>query len=82
MKIEGTVALVTGANRGIGSAFVEELLARGVSTVYAGARNADSVALSDPRVVAVTLDVTDPGACPPSLKSCPTCRSSSTTLAS
>jgi NAD(P)-dependent dehydrogenase (short-subunit alcohol dehydrogenase family) len=61
MKIEGAVALVTGANRGIGRAFVEELLARGVSTVYAGARDAGSVTLSDPRVVPVTLDVTDPG---------------------
>lgn len=61
MAFFGTVALVTGANRGIGSAFVGELLARGANTVYASARNADSVALSDPRVVPVTLDVTDPG---------------------
>jgi NAD(P)-dependent dehydrogenase (short-subunit alcohol dehydrogenase family) len=61
MKIEGSVALVTGANRGIGRAFVGELLARGVGTVYAGARNPGSVALSDPRVVPVSLDVTDPG---------------------
>lgn len=60
MKIEGAVALVTGANRGIGSAFVQELLARGARTVYAGARNADSVGLNDPRVVPVSLDVTDP----------------------
>ncbi|GII57350.1 short-chain dehydrogenase [Planotetraspora thailandica] len=61
MKIEGAVALVTGANRGIGSAFVGELLARGAGTVYAGARNADSVRVSDPRIIPVTLDVTDPG---------------------
>jgi NAD(P)-dependent dehydrogenase (short-subunit alcohol dehydrogenase family) len=61
MKIEGAVALVTGANRGIGAKFVEELLARGAATVYAAARDAGTVAVTDPRVVPVTLDVTDPG---------------------
>jgi NAD(P)-dependent dehydrogenase (short-subunit alcohol dehydrogenase family) len=61
MKIEGAVALVTGANRGIGAKFVGELLARGAATVYAAARNADTVAVTDPRVVPVALDVTDPG---------------------
>jgi len=60
MQIEGAVVLVTGANRGIGSAYVTELLARGAATVYAGARNADSVEVSDPRIVPVALDVTDP----------------------
>ena len=35
MKIEGATALVTGANRGIGKAFAEELLARGAAKVYA-----------------------------------------------
>jgi NAD(P)-dependent dehydrogenase (short-subunit alcohol dehydrogenase family) len=57
MKIEGTVALVTGANRGIGRAFVDELLARGASKVYAGARSSASVQVADPRIVAVALDV-------------------------
>ena len=60
MKIEGTVALVTGANRGIGKAFVNELLARRAATVYAGARDAASVEVTDPRIVPVALDVTDP----------------------
>ena len=60
MKIEGAVALVTGANRGIGNAYVTELLARGAATVYAGARNAESVEVTDPRIVPIALDVTDP----------------------
>src|ERR1700760_1420744 len=57
MKIEGATALVTGANRGIGKAFAEELLARGAAKVYAGVR--DPATITDPRLVAVQLDVTD-----------------------
>ena len=38
MKIENTVALVTGANRGIGAALVHALLEGGASKVYAAAR--------------------------------------------
>ena len=58
MKIHNAVALVTGANRGIGLAFTRELLARGARKVYAGARNAASVTL--PGVEALRLDVTQP----------------------
>jgi NAD(P)-dependent dehydrogenase (short-subunit alcohol dehydrogenase family) len=58
MKIEGATALVTGANRGIGKAFAEELLARGAAKVYAGARDVNTI--TDPRLVPVQLDVTDP----------------------
>src|ERR1700744_5197485 len=58
MKIEGATALVTGANRGIGKAFAEELLARGAAKVYAGVRDVSRV--TDPRLVAVALDITDP----------------------
>ena len=58
VQIEGAVALVTGANRGIGRAFTEALLDRGAAKVYGAAR--DVARITDPRVVAVELDVTDP----------------------
>lgn len=58
MDIQGSTVLVTGANRGLGRALVEALLARGVAKVYAGARTPVAV-LDDPRVVALTLDLTD-----------------------
>lgn len=63
-KIENAVALVTGANRGIGREFVAELLRRGVRKVYLGARDpaslADLVALDPARLVPLKLDVTNP----------------------
>ena len=37
MKLTGKVVLVTGANRGIGAALVNALVARDVAKVYAGA---------------------------------------------
>ncbi len=42
-KAAGSVALVTGANRGIGLAFVTELAARGARNIYAGVRSPDDV---------------------------------------
>jgi NAD(P)-dependent dehydrogenase (short-subunit alcohol dehydrogenase family) len=39
MKIEGSIALVTGANRGLGAAFCRTLLDRGATKVYAAARD-------------------------------------------
>jgi len=55
--LEGAVVLVTGGNRGIGKAIVDDLLTRGVKKVYATARNPRPSA--DPRVVPLTLEVTD-----------------------
>jgi NAD(P)-dependent dehydrogenase (short-subunit alcohol dehydrogenase family) len=60
MKIQNSVVLVTGANRGLGLAFVRALLERGATKVYAGARDPSSVTLRDERVVPVKLDVTSP----------------------
>jgi len=56
MKIRNAVALVTGANRGIGLAFTRELLARGARTVYGAARDPASITL--PGVQPLQLDVT------------------------
>jgi NAD(P)-dependent dehydrogenase (short-subunit alcohol dehydrogenase family) len=60
VTISGAHALVTGANRGLGKAFVEELLNRGAAGVYAAARNPDTIDIDDDRVVPVRLDVTNP----------------------
>lgn len=60
MNLEGSVALVTGANRGLGRHFTEQLLARGATKVYATAR--DPRAIDVPGAVALGLDITDPGA--------------------
>ena len=56
MDIKGCTALVTGANRGLGKAYVDALFAAGAVKVYAGAR--DPASVSDSRAVRVKLDVT------------------------
>ena len=58
MTINDKTLLVTGANRGIGQALVDEALKRGASRVYAGTRQ--PFVHDDPRVTSLTLDVTDP----------------------
>src|SRR5246127_5106898 len=57
MKIADSTVLVTGANRGIGKALVEEALSRGAKRVYAGGRQ--PFAHTDRRVTPIILDVTD-----------------------
>ena len=59
MRIEGCVALVTGANRGIGKAFVDALLERRATKVYAAVRDPATITAVDPRVRPVRLDVLD-----------------------
>jgi NAD(P)-dependent dehydrogenase (short-subunit alcohol dehydrogenase family) len=51
--------LVTGANRGMGREYVTQLLDRGVTKVYAAARDPRTIDVVDARVVPVRLDVTD-----------------------
>jgi len=58
MDIRNAVVLVTGANRGLGLAFVNELLAAGVKKVYAAARDPSTITVQG--VERVKLDVTRP----------------------
>lgn len=62
MKVANAVALVTGANRGIGEALVLELLAMGAARVYAACRTSGSaghlVEQGAGRVIEITMDVT------------------------
>ena len=57
MKISRSVALVTGANRGLGRAYARELVARGAGKVYGAAR--DPAAVTEPGVMPIALDITD-----------------------
>jgi NAD(P)-dependent dehydrogenase (short-subunit alcohol dehydrogenase family) len=63
MRIQDATVLVTGANRGIGRAFVEALAEAGASKIYATARNVKTlspvVAIDPTRIVPLQLDVTD-----------------------
>jgi NAD(P)-dependent dehydrogenase (short-subunit alcohol dehydrogenase family) len=58
VKIAGSVVLVTGANRGMGRHYVEQLLQRGAAKVYATARHPEGIDLPGAHVL--TLDITDP----------------------
>jgi short-subunit dehydrogenase len=63
MKVKDSVALVTGANGGIGQAFVRELLKRGAAKIYLGARDPASLRglfAESSKLVPITLDVTNP----------------------
>lgn len=63
MNIKDSVVLVTGANRGIGQAFVEALVQAGAAKIYATARNLDSLkdvaAIAPHQIVPLALDVTN-----------------------
>ena len=65
MQIRGSIALVSGANRGIGRALVDALLDQGARRVYATGRDLATldgvVALDRARVRPLKLDVTNPG---------------------
>ena len=56
MDVAGSVALVTGANRGFGKSLCSALLERGAAKVYAGARDVSSVRMDG--VEAIQLDIT------------------------
>ncbi|MCV7064627.1 SDR family oxidoreductase [Mycolicibacterium houstonense] len=56
-QIQGATAVVTGGQKGLGKAIVDELLARGAAKVYATSRRPEPS--TDPRVVAVEAEVTD-----------------------
>jgi NAD(P)-dependent dehydrogenase (short-subunit alcohol dehydrogenase family) len=58
MELHNAVVLVTGANRGIGAAFVAELKRRGAAKIYAASRNPDAARIES--VVPLQLDITDP----------------------
>ena len=57
MKLEGSVVLITGANRGLGLEFAKQALAAGAKKVYAGARDPSKITLAG--VIPVKLDVTN-----------------------
>ena len=73
--LAGKSVLVTGANRGIGAAFVEVLIESGVERVYACARDPRSLEevmrRHGPRLVPVELDVTDPAQVARAVHDCP-----------
>jgi NAD(P)-dependent dehydrogenase (short-subunit alcohol dehydrogenase family) len=64
MQIKDSIALVTGANGGIGTQFVEGLKAGGATRIYVAARSPEKVsalvALDPERIIPVALDVTSP----------------------
>ncbi len=75
MEISNAVALVTGANGGIGSHFVTQLLQLGVAKIYVCARHLDKlndlVALNPQRIVPIELDVTNLQSVTAAAEQCP-----------
>lgn len=58
MHIDGSIALVTGGNRGLGKVFVQALLTAGAQKVYIGSRHL--IETTDPRLHPIKLDITNP----------------------
>lgn len=58
MRIAGSIALVTGADRGLGQVYARELVSRSAAKVYGAARN--PAAVTEQGVTPVALDITDP----------------------
>ncbi|MCZ6860762.1 MAG: SDR family oxidoreductase [Alphaproteobacteria bacterium] len=69
MNIKGSVALVTGANRGIGQAFVKALLERGAAKVYAGMRDTKGYNPAA-NVEAIQIDITNEADISAAAKNC------------
>ena len=69
MRISGSVALVTGANRGLGRVYARELIRRGAARVYGAARN--PAAVTEPGATPVRLDITDPAQVAEAARQCP-----------
>jgi len=69
MRISGSVALVTGANRGLGQVYARELIRRGAAKVYGAARN--PAAITEPGVTPVRLDITDLAQVAEAARQCP-----------
>ena len=63
MQVQGAIALVTGANGGIGQYYIQGLQAAGATRIYAGARNPDSLkdiaAANLDRIIPISLDITN-----------------------
>ena len=59
MKIQGSIALVTGSNRGLGSEIVSALIRAGATKVYAAARAGKQIRALDSRIVPLELDITN-----------------------
>lgn len=60
VSVNGSVALVTGGNRGLGDRFVRALLQAGASKVYVAARDPRTITADG--VIPIALDITDPAA--------------------
>jgi NAD(P)-dependent dehydrogenase (short-subunit alcohol dehydrogenase family) len=68
MNVKGSTAFVTGANRGLGLAFAQTLLASGARKVYAAARDPSSIKI--PGIIPIKLDVTHPDDVAAAAKAC------------